>query len=78
MPPIEEDLKHVKDVMDAWGANMKAGNGALLTDEFKDVFDKAYRFRTANMIAENHREAGMLTGLIEAEVEATRQAFADA
>jgi hypothetical protein len=82
MPPIEEYLKHAdelaQDVVNACRVNMQAGNGPVLTDEFKNVFDKACRYRTANMVSVNCRSAGMLNTAAEAEAEATRRAFADA
>lgn len=57
---------------------MQAGNAALLTDEFKAVFDKACRYRTAKEVADNHREFNRLSERDAGEEKATRQAFAEA
>lgn len=82
MPSIEEYLERADDlaqeVVNAWGVNMQAGNAALLTDEFKSVFDKACRYRDAKEVADNHREFSMLSERDAAEEMTTRQAFAEA
>lgn len=82
MSPIEEYLENAdalsQNVVNAWCETVRAGDGPLLTDEFKSLFDEACRFRTARMIAENHQQHGVLTEPVAAEVEATRRAFAGA
>ncbi len=80
MRPIEEYEKHAdkpaQDVVNAWGLNMQAGNGPLLTDEFLDLFEEVCRFRMSKCVADNRRAFGMLSELDAAEEEARRRAFA--
>jgi hypothetical protein len=80
--PIEEYVKQAdtlaQDVVNAWGVNVQAGNGPVLTDEFNDLLDKACRFRTTKEIAANHREFGMLTEEEAATLQANCQMFAQA
>ena len=82
MPPLEDYLKRAdelaQEIVNAWGVNVKAGNTALLTDEFKDVFDKACRYRTAKSVADNYRENQMSSAAITEDERTTRQAFAEA
>jgi hypothetical protein len=81
MRPIEDYLQQAEalaqDVVNAWGISVQAGNGELLSDEFKDVLDKACRFRTIKRLAENHREFGILAEMVAAEETTTRRAFAE-
>lgn len=82
MPPIEEYLEHAdelaQEIVNAWGVNMRAGNGAFFTDEFKVVFDKACRYRNAKNDADNHRQVNVSSEGDAAEETATRQGFAEA
>jgi hypothetical protein len=82
MPPIEDYLEHAdelaQEVVNAWGVNMRAGNAAFLTGEFKAVFDRACRYRSAKNGADNHRQVNMLNEQDAAEETATRQGFAEA
>ena len=82
MPSIEEYLEHAdglaQEVVNAWRMNMRAGNAALLTDDFKTVLDKACRYRDARKVADNHRQFKILSESVAAEEEATRRAFAEA
>lgn len=82
MPSIEEYLRHAdelaQEVVNGWGVNMRAGNAAFLTDEFKAVLDKACRYRNARTAADNHRQVNMLSERDAAEETATRQEFAEA
>lgn len=82
MQPIEKYLEHVdelaQEIVNAWGVNVKAGNAALLTDEFKEVFDKACRYRTAKSVADNYRENQMSSAAVTEEERTTRLAFAEA
>jgi hypothetical protein len=51
MPPIGYCTEHAdelaQEVVNAWAANMQAGNADSLTDDFKALFDKACRYREA-------------------------------
>ena len=84
MPSLEEYLeradKLAQDVVIEWGAAVKAGNADLLPAQFEHLFDKACRFRTARMIANDHRARarGGVSKAVEAEERVTRQTFAEA
>jgi hypothetical protein len=82
MRPVEGYLKHVDDfaqeVVNVWGMYMQSGNCPLLTDTFNDLLDKACRYRTIKMVADTHREFGMLSEPFAAEEEETRRVFAQA
>ncbi len=79
--PLEKYVEHAdklaQDVVNAWGVNMQAGNGNLLTPEFKGLLDKACRYRTARSIADNHREFNVLSERAEAEEQEARLGFAE-
>ena len=81
MAPLEKYLEHVdklaQDVVNAWGVNMQAGNGELLTPDFKALLDKACRYRTARSIADNHREFNVLSERTAAEEQEARLGFAE-
>jgi hypothetical protein len=80
--PIEEYVKHsdtlAQDMVNAWGVNMQTGNGPLLSAGFREVFETTCQFRTAKMIADSWRRAGIPTEAVDAEVEAKRRVFAQA
>lgn len=82
MPPIEKYLERAdelaQEVVNAWGVNMRAGNAAFLTDDFKALLDKACRYRDAKSDADNNRQFNMLSERDAAEEKATRQTFAEA
>jgi hypothetical protein len=82
MRPIEDYLKHVDDlaqeVVNVWGMYMQSGNTPLLTDPFNDLLDKACLYRTTKMVADSHREFGVLSDSFAAEEEETRRVFAQA
>jgi hypothetical protein len=82
MRPIEDYLKHVDDlaqeVVNVWGMYMQSGNSPLLTDAFNDLLDKACLYRTTKMVADSHREFGVLSESFAAEEEETRRVFAQA
>jgi hypothetical protein len=82
MTPIEGDLKHVdelaQEVVDVWGMYMQSGSSPLLSDAFNDLLDKACRYRTTKMVADSHREVGVLSESFAAEEEETRQELAQA
>jgi hypothetical protein len=82
MAPIEGYLKHVdelaQEVVNVWGMYMQSGNSPLLTDAFNDLLDKACRYRTTKMVADSHREFGLLSESFAAEEEETCQVFAKA
>jgi len=50
-----------QNVVDAWGVNVTAGNAALLSEEFKSLFNLACQYRDAKSLAANHREFKVLT-----------------
>ena len=81
MPPLEEYLEHAdelaQNVVDAWALNTEAGNSSFLTEQSKELFDKAYRYRLAKRLVDNHREHNMLSDADVAEEKAARQAFAE-
>ncbi len=80
--PIEEYVEHAdtlaQDMVNAWGINMQAGNGPVLSEEFKEVFEMTCEFRTAKRVADNWRRAGMPTEAVDAIVQVKRQVFAQA
>jgi hypothetical protein len=80
MPSIELYLERAEtlaqDVVNAWGTNVQAGNGPLLTSEFNDLLDKACRFRTLKSIVENQRQFGFLSESDAVEEETSRSVFA--
>jgi hypothetical protein len=65
-------------VVNAWGQNLQAGNGPLLSHEFKVLMDKACQYRYAKDRADNHREFAMLSERDASKEESTRRAFAQA
>jgi hypothetical protein len=67
-----------QEVVNAWGANVKAGNVALLTPQFKALFETARRYRDAKNLANNHRKHNVLEPREEAEEKSTREEFAEA
>jgi len=64
-----------QNVVDAWGANVTAGNAALLTEEFQSLFKLACRYRDAKSVAENHRQFNVLTQREAAEEDRTLREF---
>lgn len=82
MPSVEYYLEHadelVQDVVNAWAMNMKAGNTALLTAEFKDLFVKTCWYRTIKSVADNHRELKVLSEQEATEEQTARLAFVEA
>jgi hypothetical protein len=81
MAPLENYLEHAdklaQDVVNAWGVNMQAGNGDLLTPEFNLLLDKACRYRIMKSIAENHRESKILSERTATEEQVARLGFAE-
>jgi hypothetical protein len=81
MPAIELYLERAdelaQEVLNAWGINMRAGNAALLTEEFKTLLDVACRYRSAKENVDNHRQFDMLSERDVAEEKRTRQMFAE-
>jgi hypothetical protein len=82
MTSIAEYVKRAdelaQDVVNAWGVNVQAGNGTHLSAKFMNLFERAYSYRIAKRIADNHRQFAILTELDAVEEEAARQVFADA
>jgi hypothetical protein len=82
MPSLQQYLEQAdelaQEVVNAWGANVQAGNTVLLTAQFKVLLDNACRYREARKLADNHRQFNVLGDQAEAQEKATRQAFAEA
>lgn len=82
MQPTEVDERHAEEwaqsVVDAWGKHVQAGNAAVLTDEFKDLVNKACSYRNAKSLADNRREPGTLSEQEAGEEKRTRRAFVEA
>ena len=82
MPSLEECLEHAdelaKKVVNAWAVNIKTGNAAHVTDDFRALFEKACRYIDAKTLADNHRESNLLTESEAAKETATREALAEA
>jgi hypothetical protein len=82
MPATEDEERRAdgwaQQVVDAWGVNVQAGNAALLTDDFKALFDKACQYRDAKSLGDNHRESNMLSERDADEEKSTRHAFLEA
>jgi hypothetical protein len=81
MTPVEkyvEDADNLaRDVVNAWGVNMQAGNGDMLSREFKVLLDKACQYRTMKNIADNHRQFNVLSERTAAEEQEARLGFAE-
>jgi hypothetical protein len=81
MAPLEKYLeqadKLAQDVVNAWGVNMQAGNGDMLSPDFKALLDKACQYRTAKSIADNHREFNILSERTAAEEQESRLEFSE-
>ena len=65
-------------VVNAWGINMTAGNGELLSVDFKALFEKACAYREAKQIADNRREFNMLRDEEATREQQTRSEFLEA
>ena len=80
MPPLEEYLKDAdklaQKVVNAWGINVQAG--IVPTPEFRALLDKAYLYRTARRLADDHRKFDVMSEQEEAEEMAKRRKFAEA
>lgn len=75
---LEQADKLAQEVVNAWGANVQAGNAAPSSPRFKVLLDSACRYRDARKLADNHRQFNVLGDQAEAQEKATRQAFAKA
>ena len=82
MQPIERCLEHAdelsQEVVNAWAINVRRGASGALTGEFRALFEKACGYREAKKLADNRREAGILTEQDAAEETAARLTFAKA
>jgi hypothetical protein len=82
MPPIEWYLQRAdelaKEVVNAWELKEEAATPPVLTDDFKDLFDKACQYRIAKTHADNRRQVTEFNKMDALEEQATRQAFAEA
>jgi len=67
-----------KEVVNAWEVKEEGAKAAVLTDDFKDLFDKACQYRIAKTHADNRRQATEFNKMDALEEQATRQAFAEA
>ena len=81
MTPLEKYVEAAdilaQDVVNAWGVNMQAGNGDLLSPEFKVLLDTACQYRTMKNIADNHRRFNALSEQTAAEEQEARLGFAE-
>jgi hypothetical protein len=82
MPSLEECIERAdqlaQDVVNAWGSNVSAGNAAMLTTDFKALFEVTCRYRTAKEIADNRRQFNHLNEREAAEEVSARETFARA
>jgi hypothetical protein len=80
--PIEWYLEHADElaqkVVDAWGLNIQPDEPPSFTDDFKGLFDKAYRYRQATRQADERRQSNTLSQADVTDEKAARQAFAEA
>jgi hypothetical protein len=67
-----------QDVVNVWGSNATAGNGAYLSADFKSLFDKCCLYRDARKLADNRRQFNMMTEAEAAEEKSARQSFLEA
>ena len=81
MPSVEECLQRAdefaQEVMHVWVTQMNAGNASALTDEFKNLSDRADDYVKAKRVADNHRTFNALSEEEAAEELKTRRAFAE-
>jgi hypothetical protein len=81
MPSLEEYVEQAphlaQEVVNTWAKLVMAGSTDF-TEEFKDVLDKACRFRSAKSTADNRRDFNMLTEQEAAEERETLRAFSEA
>ena len=81
-PSLEYCIEHADDlaqqVVNKWGAS--GGDAAPLPADFKALFEKACRYRSAKEMVESQRGSNVVTEVkreqLAAEEEATRKAFA--
>lgn len=86
--PIEDYIEHAdelaQEVVNAWGMNVRAGNAAKLTADFRRLLEAACQYRTAKQIADSWREYSSAIGRelsdpkSEAAEKAMRESFAEA
>jgi hypothetical protein len=81
--PITDDEERcanesARKFVDAFAANVKAGNAEFLSADGKALFELACRYREARDIADNHRPFAMLSGQEAAELEQRRREFVEA
>jgi hypothetical protein len=74
---VEDADKLAQDVVNAWGVNMQAGNGGLLTPDFKVLLGRACQYRTMKNIADNDRQFNVLSERTAAEEQEARLGFAE-
>ncbi len=67
-----------QDVVNVWGANVTAGNGAYLSADFKGLFDKCCVYRDARKVADNRREFNILAEAEADEEKSAREMFLEA
>jgi hypothetical protein len=81
MPTLEKYKENAPElaqaVVNTW-AVVVSGGSTDFTKEFKDVFDKACRFRNAKSTADNRREFNMLTEQEAAQEREALRAFSEA
>jgi hypothetical protein len=76
IPPLQEYIDRAdelaQEVVNAWAANIMAGNSAHMTSEFRAVFEKACAYRSVRQVTDQmgHSEA--------LETKEARKEFAEA
>lgn len=75
---VENADSLAQKVVNAWGKNLEAGNGLLLSHKFKVLLDKACQYRDAKNLANNHRKFAILSERDASKEESTRRRFAHA
>ena len=81
MRPIEDYADEVdvlaQEVVDTWAENLRVGSAHGLDDDFKILFDKAFKYRQARIIAESRRNLHILTPTEAVKQQIALQVFAE-
>ena len=62
MPGMEDADKLAQDVVNGWAVNVDAGNGALITAEYRVLLEKACLYQSAKQVADSWRAMNSLLG----------------
>jgi hypothetical protein len=81
MRPIEDYWEGVdilaREVVDTWADNLRVGTAHSLNDDFKVLFDRAFKYREATLIAESHRKLSILTAAEAVNEQTARERFVE-